>query len=493
MNKLSMPCGALTILFKRQRIALGVFLAVVIAGIAYLIFAEQKYESVAELVVRFGTRSIPDINHAPTTELTPSDRREIVLSHAAILGSPDLAQATIKAFGVENIYPEIVSNPPSRWSVMDEAVRKFSDNLWVGVGTQDNIISVSFLHPDKVLARDIVKKLIDLYVAQQSAVYHDPHTDFLKHEVQQAADHLSAAQTAFQDFKEKWHINDYDGEVTELLTRRGDADASLRQAQANLDQAQNRRGDLEKLMHSVPKTLPEPASGEKFKSLDDAQTRLADLRNKRSQMLATYSANSSAMISLEAGIADAEAEVRTRQNELEQRSSSNVNTVYQTLQTDYLRTVADAESNAEPVRVLTAQINEIDHRLNDLRDVRGTFSDLGREQQLAEDLYRSLSTQYEDARVNESLNQERISSVAVISQPSLPYKTARPRRLVTLLATLCAGVILAVGSALLIESLDDRFTTADQLALQLAVPVLATFDYRRRSLPRPLTVQGRME
>jgi len=478
------------ILFKWQRVVMGIFLTIFVVGLCYLTFAERKYESAAELIVKFGNRPMPDFDRSPTTELTPADRHEIVLSHAAILSSPDLAQATIKAVGVDKMYPRIVDDPPSRWSVMDEAVRRFKDDLWVGVGAQDNVITVSFLNPDKALAQKVVENLINQYVGQQTTVYHDPHSDFLKNEVTQAAARLNTAQISLNEFKTQWQISDFDQEIDDLLQQRGDVDSSLQTAQAALNQAQHRQVDLEKLMRDVPRTMPESAGGEKYRSMDDAQSRLADLRNKKSQMLATYSANSPALIQLNAGIVAAEADLRERQNDLGNRSAANPNSVYQTLQTDYLRTVADAESNAQPVEVLTKQLAGIDKRLDDLRKARGDFDNRVREHDLAEDLYKSLSTQYEDARVKDGINQSRISSVAVISQPTLPYRTARPRYLITFVAVVLGGALLAVWGALICEAMDDRFTTAEQLALFLDLPVFTSIDERRPVFPSLPASQG---
>jgi uncharacterized protein involved in exopolysaccharide biosynthesis len=490
MNGELMPYGLLTTLFKHKKAVLGVFFGIVLCGLAYLLVATPKYESVAELIVRFGDRSVPDVARTPTAELTPSDRREIVLSHAAMLGSHDLAQATIEALGLDTLYPDIVEDPPTRWSPMDEAVKQFLAKLSVDVGTQDNIITVSFLHPDKKLAHDIVQKLVDLYVAKQTLIYQNPQSGFMASEVKDAGTRLAKAQATLEQFKDQWQITDFDQEIADLLKQRGDVDTSLRTADANLQQAQHRQNDINKLIKSVPATLPESAGGEKYRSVDDAVTRLGDLRAKQSQMLATYSPNSPALASLNSAIATAEAELKTRRSELNGRSANNANTVYQTLQTDYLRTSADAQSNAEPVRILTEQLNTIDHRLSDLRKNRGSYNDLVREQQIAEQTYRSLSTQYEDARVKDSLNRQRISPATLISQPTYPYKTSRPRKLITMIACIFGGAIFAVGTALLLEGRNDRFTTAEQVAYLLDVPVLASFDRYQQPTTRGLLTYG---
>jgi uncharacterized protein involved in exopolysaccharide biosynthesis len=493
MNAQLMPYGLLTLLFKHKKMVFGIFFAVVLGGVTYLYTTVPKYDSVAQLIVRFGDRSIPEVDRTQVTELTPSDRREIVLSHAAILGSHDLAEATINAFGLDTVYPEIVADPPAQWSPMDEAVKTFLANLSVDVGTSDNIITVTLFHPDKDLVPKLVHKLIEIYVARQTAVYHNPQRDFLSTEVKDSGTRLAKAQSELEQFRGKWHITDYDKEVEDLLKQRGDVDTSLRSAESNLIQAQHRQQELEQQIRKVPENIPEQASSEKYRALDDAESRLAELQSKKAQMLATYNENSPALSTLKAGIATAQAEVNARKTALKSRSTSNVNSVYQTLQTDLLRTSADAQSFADPVRVLTGQLATIDRRLTDLQQNRGSFNDLQREHQIAEETYRSLSIKYQDARVKDNLNQQRISPATVISQPTLPYKTARPRKLITLLACLFAGMILGIAGALMREALDDRFTTAEQVAFILDLPVLASFERRPRRTAQLLLAHGGTE
>jgi len=58
------------------------FGATVFAGLAYLLIATPKYQSEAQLIVRFGDRSIPELSRSPVTEMSQSDRHEIVEAHA---------------------------------------------------------------------------------------------------------------------------------------------------------------------------------------------------------------------------------------------------------------------------------------------------------------------------------------------------------------------------------------------------------------------------
>jgi len=481
-----MPYGVLTVMFKHWRAALGVFLGVMLIGAGYLIFDEPKYESVAQLIVRFGDRSVPDINRGRQSELTPSDRREIVLANSDILASHDLAEATINAFGLDRVYPDIVADPPTRWTPMDEAIKTFQKNLWVDVGTQDNVITVSLLHKDKALVPKLVQKLIQLYIAHETEVYQNPQAIFLAHEVKLAGQRLAKAQATLEDFKGRWHITDYDQEIQALLKTRGDVDIALGSAKAGFQQSRHRERDIEGLIRNVPANQPEPASGEQYRSLDDAQSKLADLKAKQAEMLATYSPHSRAMATINAGVATAQREVATLRREAKRRSIASPNVVHQTLQTDLLRTSADAKAQGEPVRVLQTQLDQINQRLNDLQANRGQFDNLTRERQIAEDTYKSLSTQFEDARVKDNLNQKAISPATVISAPTLPYKPAWPRPLLTIAVCFVAGIILAIAAILALEALDDRFSTAEQVAFILDLPVLGSFERRRLGVTQAL-------
>lgn len=471
---ISMPrIDLVAVLIRHRRTMLVAFLSVVLLGVAYIAVATPKYESTAQLIIKFGDRAVPDVDRSPVTELTPADRREVVLTNAAILESPDLVQTTVEAIGIKTLYPDILENPPQGWTPLNEATRRFADNLWVGVGTQSNVITVSFLHPDAEVAQQAMKQLIDLYTTRQTAVYRSSFSDFLKTEMDEAYRRLEKAQSALGAFKEQYGISNYDQEINELLKQRGEINASLYQAQAAYDQAKERRDELAELIKSVPTTQPVAAGGELYRALDEAQARLAELEAKRSQMLATYDPNSPALAAVDAAILTASKEVTARRSEVEQRSSVNVNTVHQAVQTDYLRTVAEAESSVEPVRVLTGQLDAINQRLEVIEKARGSFLDLTREERLAEETYRSRFARHEDARVKDNLNRQRISAATTISGPNLPYRPARPRTAITLLICVFAGIIFAIGAALALQAWRNDFMTPEQLTTFLGIPVLA--------------------
>ncbi len=479
----------LTILFKRKKAALTVFFTVISATAIYLLTVTPSYESNASLIVRFNDQSLPELDRGPARVITPSDRHEIVLANSAIIGSRDLARQTIDSIGMETIYPELVEEPPEFGMPVDEAVRRFVEATSVNVGPQDNIIYISFLHRNPEMAQRVVKQLIDLYVERQSAVYRNPQTGFLDEEVKNAADRLEIAQNALQKFKNDYRISSYDEETVSLLKQRGEIEATLRSAEARLAQSEQKKADLTRLMQDVPETISESPGGERYRSLDEAESRLSELKSKQSQMKATYTANSPVLAAINAAVATTESDVRRRRSELSNRSTETPNIVYQTLQTDLLRVSSEVRSNAEPVRIMGEQLKSIDSRLGVLEKNQSQFNRLSREQNLAEETYRSLATRFEEARIKENLNEQRISPASVITQPTIPLKPSKPRRMVIILVALVGGSLLTIGTVLLLESADSRFTTAEQVVWILDLPVFASFEPRAKRttllLPQP--------
>jgi capsular polysaccharide biosynthesis protein len=120
----------------------------------------------------------------------------------------------------------------------------------------------------------------------------------------------------------------------------------------------------------------------------------------------------------------------------------------------------------------------MDDSLKAIEAKRSRLDDLSRAVQIDDSAYRALALHLEDARVIENRVRDRISHGAVIAQPSLPYKAARPRYLITAIATVFAALLIGIAAALVLEQLDDRFTSTAQVEKKLGIPVLAVFGER---------------
>jgi uncharacterized protein involved in exopolysaccharide biosynthesis len=382
----------------------------------------------------------------------------------------------IKDVGLVRLYPKIAASSVPDTRKLEEAEQQFSSNLVIEVGLQSDVISITYLNPDPVVAHDAVQQLLNHFYAQEAAVYANPQLHFSEDEANKARAKLTDAQIALATFKANNKIADLQQQVLQLLTQRTDVESRLNNAHARVVEAEQREASLEKLLKDVPADVTASAAGEQYHTVDAAETQLDALLAKRSQMASNYQPDSPVFQQLDAQIASLRKIARDRNQEAKGRAANTPNVVHQNITTDYLRASAEASSARQPEQVLAAQLQGIQQQLAALEGQRNQYDDMVRSVQIQNDTYRALAIRHETAKVEANRNAQNISAAALIAAPSTPDHPARPRRKLVALATLLAGLILAASSVLLIETIDDRLSAPRDVVRMLRLPVLATFD-----------------
>ena len=464
--------------FRRKGLCSLTFGAVCMAGGGYLLLKQPQYLSSAMLVLHFDSQAVPDIDRT----MTPTDQqqgtnehREILYSDADILRNPDLIRDVVNTVGLARLYPRIAAQDHVDTRKMTDAVQAFTSNLVVEVGLQSDVLTVNFLNPDPHVAHDAVQDLLNLFFAQEAAVYNNPQLRFAEDEAKTARGTLTAAQDKLATFKAQHNIADLSQQVTQLLGARTDVENRLRIAQGRVLEAQQRQDALNELLATVPTHVSGSAIGEQYAAVDDAESRLDQLRAKRQQMAITYRSDSAVFKQLDAQINALSSAASSRTREARSRSSSQPSPIYESIKTDYLRASAEATSAQQPEQVLTQQLAQINSRITDLESQRNQYDDMTRAVQIQNDTYRTLAIRYETSRVEANRNAQKISAATVVAAPTVPDLPARPRRKLVALATLLAAVLLSAASVLAIEGFDDRFRTPRDVTRLLRLPVLATF------------------
>jgi uncharacterized protein involved in exopolysaccharide biosynthesis len=343
------------------------------------------------------------------------------------------------------------------------------------VALQSDVLNLSFLNPDPVVARDALQQIIDRFFAREADIYANPQLKFAEQEATGAKAKLNDAQVALATFKANNRIADLPQQVAHLLASRTDVDSRMQVAQGRVQEAEQRQEALKELLDSIPANVTTSATGEQYHAADDAESRLDQLRAKRSEMSSNYLPSSEIFKRLDAQIASLSAAAKARTKEAVSRKATQPNLVYQNIKTDYLRAVAEASSAREPRDVLASQLKDLNQQLSGLEKERNTYDDLQRAVQIQNDTYRSLAIRFETARFEANRNAQKISAAVVISAPMLSHTPARPRRKLVALATIAAALLASTALVLLIEGIDDCLRTPADVRRILQVPVLATF------------------
>jgi uncharacterized protein involved in exopolysaccharide biosynthesis len=464
--------------FLRRKTLFAVMFGIVgMTGGVYLFIKQPLYMSNATLILHFGGQVVPDIDHSagPIQLEGSNEHREILNSDAAILNSPELLGSVVDNIGLANLYPRIASGDGTDAAKQSRAVKAFASNLMVDVGTQSDVINVSFLHPSPVLARDAVRELLSRFYQQEADVYANPQLAFAQSEAEKAKASLTQAQNDLAAFKSKYSISNLSEQVSQLLEQRTDVESRWRIAQAALLQAQQQADALTKLLQTLPETASGPMPGGEYRAADSAEVRLNELRTERSRFARSYRPGSLVLRELDAQIRSLSRAVNLRTAQSRSRTGDGPNEVYQSIRTDLLRATAQATSATQPVQVLQTQLKQINDQLKSLEWEKNQYDNLTQAVQIHSDTYRSLAIRYETARVEANRNAQRISAAVLISSPIVPTEPARPRKQLVAFGALLAALIVASGTVLAFEAFDDRFQTPADVTRVLRLPVLATF------------------
>ncbi len=400
----------LSAFFRQYKTFRAVFLAFVAIGVLTIVFSSKQYQATGSLLVKFGVNADVGVNKPnQAAQLSTSDRREIMQSNIDILQSHDLLEAAIKKIGVEKIYPNLKDSK----NAVELAITKLSkSDLTVKSPAQTNIIDIIAMNSSPEVAAEVVHVLQDSFIARQLEIFNKPQTEFLQEQIKQAEEKLAQSQKELREFKATVGISSLEDELNELLKQKSNAATVA------------------------------------FQAVDDAQSKLAELRDKEAEMLSTYRSDSSELKAIRKTIAEAQRQLQDRQENL--NSSSTTSEL--------------AQQNAS-----------INARINVLEEQRGKYDDLVRKVRIDEENHKNYLSRSEEARVNATLGEQKITSISVVDRPVVPDKPAKPRKKLILLSSILLGIILGGVAVLMREVFDETFRTPKQLEKALEVPVFACF------------------
>ncbi len=417
MYKESFMRTFLTGFFRQSFTFVLVFLLVGGLGVGYLTVTKPIYEVHSSMLVKFGSDARPDGNASENTDYAQADyhaRQEIIQSYIKIMLSRDLLRGLVTKFGPSQIYPDLKLKPNDKTPISEMVIDKLLGGDLKVTNDESHVIDIAVRNRDPHIAIAIATFVMDAFVRERTEIYNTPQTNFLQQQIEESRQKLEAAQRTLQAFKQQAGISAIDEELSQLLKEKGDLTALA------------------------------------YTAITDAQKRLSDLQEKQAEMEATYRDDSPMLQRLHETLVVAQEDLKKRRNDLN---------------------APDGNGSS-----LSAKLASVDKRIAYLESQRGKYNDLQQQVSIAQDNYLIYLKRGEEARINNLLNKENITSIDVMDHPALPASPVKPKKLIVLALTFLAALVAAGGMALSRELLDDRLNTPEKLYDALRVPVLASFE-----------------
>ncbi|WP_407279864.1 chain length determinant protein EpsF [Aromatoleum evansii] len=436
----------LRILRARLWLVCAVVVVVMAAAFAVSVVLPQKYSAETALVI--DAKSADPIAGG----MMPS---QLMASHIAtqvdIIGSERVALRVVELAGLERM-------PQFREQWQEATGGTGELRAWIGAvlrsrlevkpARESNVIRVRYTASQPEFAAMIANTFAKAYMetalelrvepARQYAQWFDERTQGLREE-------LEAAQKRLSDYQQKHGIVSADGRLDVETARLAELSSQLVQVQGQRAESRSRYSQA-----GAAESLPEVTQNPLIASL---KAELARREAEREQMLGRLGPNHPEVGKLAAVIAS-----------LLQRIGAETQRVAASLGSSSRMSAAREAEVAAAVQAQKARVLQ-------LQQHRDQISVLQRDVEGAQKAYDQVAQRLSATSLESQAQQV---NVAVLTPATAPMWPSGPRLLVMLALALVVGVVLGVGSALLIELIDRRVRGEDDLAGLPGVPVLGS-------------------
>ena len=479
----------LNVLFKHKVQILLFFFATACTVAIGTFMMKPTYKATSQILVKIGRENlyVPTVSSNRNNPIINTNREEQVNSAIQILKSTSLAKAVVKALGATAIYKDLKSekraglvsllpNARARLSPADMAVLRLQKNLELDAVKKSNVIEVSYKNKDPNMAATVINTLVNLYLDHHLHVYKNPESySFFEQQSRLLKDKLAVAEEGLQRFKTENNLSSFDEELSILLKEQGRLRDSLNQTRSRRAKTGSRIGELRLQMAGTPRTIP---LGEEVNHnpyvVSALQTRLVELKLKEKQLSSKYTERNRLVQDVKDEISMVSGRLEEQGKKQYGKSNSGVNTIYQRLEEQLFGNQAQLKAIMAEEKTQSAQLAGYQDRLDKINGVKVKLNRLEQEVEVDRQNYRLYLTKFEESRITNAMDSDKITNVSIIEPASAPLKPVSPKVLLNLVLGIFLGAFGGLGLAFFKEYLDDSLEKPEQAETAIGIPVLAS-------------------
>jgi polysaccharide biosynthesis transport protein len=430
----------LAVLRARWMVALGVFIAVVAASVAYVVFAKRTYTATASMVIEGRPDPVSSMLYGGS--VSPA----MINTQLEVIRSDRVALRV-----VENLKLADAGEMRTEWekekgdgSIQDWLVALLQTGLRADVARPgSNVVNISFAATDPRFAAALANGFMQAYLETAIELRVDParqYSGFFTEQIKEAKDSLEKARAKLSAFEQENGLIASDERLDVEMTRLNMLSQELVAAQGVAAEASGRRAQAGNLTEVQSNAAVAGIKAE----LSRAEARLQEVSSRYGDAHPQVQ------------------EARAAVNDLRRRLDSETRVA-----TGGVAATANAFRAREGE--VRASLEAQRTKVLKLKEVRDQQSVLARDVENAQKAYDVMATRYNQTNLE---SQNRQSNATVISPATPPSKPSSPKVVANLLMGLVAAIGLGIGMALLLEQFDKRVRTPGDAIAALGLPVI---------------------
>lgn len=417
-------------LFGHRWLFLIVFAGTFSMTAALVFLLPTKYESQMKLLV--GDER-PDLVISPKDDKATPLREELaevrVNSEIELLRSLDvLKQVVLKSHLTREPGTVDASGEPSPIS-LDRAVHSLERHLEISPVKKSEIITVAYRAKSPEMASAVLKNLAETYLGMHLSAHTNPGSfKFFSDQADMYAERLAHSEEQLRRFRQQ-HASLTQPDEKDALTQR------MMEAQAALESADAQEAEYRNRVHEARHILPGLKSRVTGQVRTSPQTALiaqlngmlTELQNRRTGMVTKFQPNDRLVVELDSEIQSTEAALDKATADASVERVTELNQVRIEAEKGLREsqvTLAGVKARRTRLALLA---NDYSKRMFSLAGAATENDRLIRQVKEDEDSYLLYSKKREEARISESLDQQRITNVSLVQAPTFPVEPASPQ------------------------------------------------------------------
>jgi uncharacterized protein involved in exopolysaccharide biosynthesis len=498
------PKDILSIPFRRRRLLILCAVATVAATL-YCAWQLPRYKAEAKLLVmrQRADPVVSPVSQDKTLAVTapPVVTDEELRSEIELLTSYDLAREVVSQIHGSlggGSSPVAFLTAWKKWFSTPEEleagkINSLIGNLSVDVAKGSNIIVVQFKSRDPRMAKQVLDKVIEVYLQRHKAVHRPAgQFDFYQQQTTQYQNNLQKAEAALTEFSGKYGVVNPTADRDIVLQKLNDFKFALHQTQVSVSDAQNRVRSLQAQLTSSPDRITTQLKrADNPELLQQLKSTLLTLQLKRSEMLSKFQPDYPPVQELEAQIAHTKSSIEAQEAQPVKETTTDVDPTHTWIVGEMAKAKSELAGLQASEGALLSTIKTYEASAKDLDQKAIIQHDLQRQASAEEGNYLMYLHKREEARVSDVLDADRLFNVVVAEPPTVPAIPS-PSASTYAIVAVFGMTLLSCVLFWALEYFNNTLTTSSEIESYLNIPVLAAVpaqfgggSYRRaRVLPR---------
>ncbi len=439
------------IIVKKKAIIFLIFLVTVIAVTVYSFIATPVYEASATLMVSEQGSGA----QAMLFDGLGGMGKNSAQNYMQIMKSRTILSQVRRAVGLE-----------------DESLSSLEKRLTIQAVQGSDILKVSMQSTDPAEAQEFVNNLTDIFINWNRHYRQEDRRSarlFIEEQLLTVADSLEIAEKKLQSFKEQAGFVSPSQETLARVNQLAELEAKLGDVKIGRTEITERINQARAKLQEQEETLISSTTISDNRFVTEYRARLADLEIALAGAGEKYTARHPSVLALQAEIEDVKGKLTKEVERVIGTETRTINPLHRELYGSIITQEVELMALQAREAALRSLVAVNEDKLSELPAKELELARLMRDTKVLEELYIMLRTRNEETRIAEAMQ---TADVQVIDTAVLPLNPIKPRIKLNIAISGVLGIFLGVGTAFLLEFMDNTIKTKEDVERLLQLPVL---------------------